>query len=128
MYQVMISGSRSITNKKLVYGYLGVLFGLFTDFEVLVGDAKGVDALVLEYCREHSIPCRIYKARWNFYGRRAGLIRNDQMLNECDYVICIWDGQSTGTKYVMDRAEKLGKPFTFILVDEDEQEMQSDDA
>jgi len=126
MYKVLVSGSRSITNKRIVYGYLDALFTLFPEVEVLVGDARGVDALVYSYCKEHSIPVTVYRAKWNFHGIKAGLIRNDEMLRDCDYVICIWDGSSRGTKYVMDRAEKLGRPFTFILVDRDEQTMQSD--
>ena len=52
------------------------------------------------------------------------LRRNDIIINEADKIIAFWNGKSTGTKYVINRAKKLNKPLEIILIDESSDEAQ----
>ena len=41
-------------------------------------------------------------------------IRNQWMIDRCDKLICIWDGQSKGTKNCFEYAKYVGKEIIFI--------------
>lgn len=38
-------------------------------------------------------------------------MRNRQMAEVCDYVICFWDGKSRGTKSMIEFAKQCNKPI-----------------
>ncbi len=42
-------------------------------------------------------------------GKAAPIRRNDEIVDYADIVVAIWDGKSKGTKYVIDRCNKIGK-------------------
>lgn len=83
-------------------------------FRSIVGDARGWDALVWEVLAEFSLPRWRFDAQWRQYGKRAGHVRNALMadvLRRVDpegFVVAGWDGQSTGTKGMIDLAERRG--------------------
>lgn len=106
--KVLISGSRGITDYEFVRKCLDDALRI----EIVVGDAKGVDTLVQEYCMKRGIKCEIYHADWDKYGRAAGPIRNSEMVSKCDIGMAIWDGVSYGTKdaiYKLNHSHKLLK-------------------
>ena len=47
-----------------------------------------------------------YPAEWNKYGKKAGFLRNETMVNKCDMAIIIWDEKSKGAKHVIDLCKK----------------------
>ncbi|MBR6510506.1 MAG: hypothetical protein IKT38_07870, partial [Clostridia bacterium] len=57
-----------------------------------------------------------YLADWEKYGKSAGPIRNKQMAEVSDYVICFWDEKSKGTKSMIDYAKKLNKPIKIKII------------
>jgi hypothetical protein len=61
-----------------------------------------------------------FPADWGTFGKRAGPIRNKQMLEEGkpDLVIAFWDGNSPGTKNMIDQAQAKGISVKVIKVDE----------
>ena len=72
--------------------------------EIVSGGARGADSLAEKYSKINNIPIKIFKADWNYYGKKAGFIRNKKMHNylkqfENRACICFWDGVSTGTKH-----------------------------
>ena len=50
------------------------------------------------------------------YGKRAGFIRNCEMVDCCDGVVVFWDGKSKGTKHTIDYASKRGKPCIIVNI------------
>jgi len=49
-------------------------------FEIIVGDASGVDQCVRELGHRHpELPIRVYRADWKKHGKAAGPFRNLQM-------------------------------------------------
>ena len=73
------------------------------------GGAKGADALGERYAEIHNIPTKIYYADWKKFGRRAGPIRNVDIINRCDVCVAFWDGQSHGTKHDIDLCREQHK-------------------
>ena len=53
-------------------------------------------------------PARDVPRQLKLHGRKAGPIRNNEMADKADALIAIWDGQSRGTKHMIDAATKHG--------------------
>lgn len=61
------------------------------------------------FARNYGLHSEVCPAAWDAYGKRAGVIRNAQMLDKgADLVIAFWDGSSPGTKDMMARAKRAG--------------------
>ena len=75
------------------------------------GGCRGADMMGERYARENGYGVERYSADWEKYGKSAGPMRNRQMAQVCDYVICFWDGASRGTGSMIDHARKLCKPI-----------------
>ena len=75
---------------------------------VISGGATGVDALGERFAKERNLPLEIFLPDWNKHGKAAGPIRNKEMAMNADGLIALWDGQSRGTKNMIDIAQKIG--------------------
>jgi hypothetical protein len=61
---------------------------------------------------------RVFPADWERYKRRAGIIRNLEMLDqEPDLVIAFWDGKSRGTAHTIGEARRRGIPVEVVSAD-----------
>ena len=80
------------------------------------GGCRGADMLGERYAKENGFSVERYPADWETYGRAAGPIRNRQMAEIADYVICFWDGKSRGTSSMLDLATSLGKPTKLLMI------------
>jgi hypothetical protein len=76
--------------------------------EIVSGGATGADALGERYAKEHGIKLRRMPADWAKHGKAAGPIRNREMAQVADALIAFWDGESRGTKNMIEEAEKRG--------------------
>jgi hypothetical protein len=74
--------------------------------EIFSGNAQGVDSLGNQYAKMNNIPLRIFKAEWKKYGKSAGPRRNQQMVDEADALIALWDFKSIGTKDTITKAQQ----------------------
>ena len=108
--KVAVVGSRDFDRYLLLKKTLDSHF-----IDVIVsGGARGADSLAEEYANENNIPTEIYKPDWNKYGKRAGYIRNKDIVDASDYVIAFWDRQSRGTRSTVNLARKAGKRVIII--------------
>lgn len=82
--------------------------------EVVSGCARGVDRLGEQWAQMRSIPIKRFPANWDRDGRSAGPIRNRQMANYAEALVAIWDGESKGTKNMIEEAERRGL-VVFVL-------------
>lgn len=76
---------------------------------IVSGGAKGADSLAERYAQEFGIETKIFPADWDTYGKRAGFMRNQDIVNTADSILAFWDGQSKGTRSSIELAEKQGK-------------------
>ena len=81
---------------------------------IVSGGANGADTLAKRYAIEHSLNYKEYLPDWKTYGKRAGFIRNQDIIDNSDFVFAFWDGASAGTKNSIDLA-KLNKTPTLII-------------
>ena len=65
----------------------------------------------LKYAKENGFKIERYPADWKKYSKSAGPRRNKTMAEISDFVICFWDGQSKGTKSMIEYAKKYKKPI-----------------
>jgi hypothetical protein len=94
------------------------VYSLDEDDTVVSGGAKGADTFAEIYARERGLDVIIFKADWNRHGRRAGFLRNHDIVNECDRLVAFWSdsrgGKSTGTQHSIRLARDNDKP-TLVL-------------
>lgn len=104
----MVCGSRTFTNFDHLKKVLDELISRETDLEGLIsGGAVGADSLAEQYAAAYDIPIEVLKPEWDRYGKRAGFIRNAQMVDMLDkngLVVAFWDGKSNGTRHSIDYA------------------------
>jgi hypothetical protein len=105
--KLLIAGSRTITYYELIRHTLITLNYNIT--EIVSGGAKGVDKLGERFAKENNIPIKQFLPDWNTYGKKAGIIRNVQMVDYCDLAIFFWDGESKGTKFTIMESIKHNK-------------------
>lgn len=109
--RVLIAGSRSIGSAAAVDRALAHAIKLGLDItEVVSGGALGVDRLGVMWARERGIPMRLHEPDWHGLGKRAGLIRNQEMVKTSDAVVALHDGVSKGTAYTLRIAWAAGLP------------------
>lgn len=83
--------------------------------EIVSGGAKGVDTCAREYALANGLKFTEFLPEYNRYGRGAPLKRNLQIIDYADCVLAFWDGQSRGTKFVIEHCKAQGKPVRVFL-------------
>jgi hypothetical protein len=73
---------------------------------IVSGTARGVDQLGEDFAQEYDINLVRYPAQWDVHGKSAGYKRNELMAQNADALIAIWDGNSRGTKHMIDIAHR----------------------
>ncbi len=117
--RVLICGSRSIKDKDWVFDNIESFWyenlACFRELTLLEGEANGVDKLAKEYAKINNWEnIEEYPADWEKYGRRAGFIRNEEMVKNCDCCLILWDGNSKGTYSDIELCKKYKVPYTII--------------
>ena len=79
--RILITGDRNWKDTKPIYDYLGSL-PQPRDQIIIHGDARGVDRISGYVACTYLMTIEKYPADWKKYHRAAGVIRNQQMLDE----------------------------------------------
>ena len=88
------------------------------DIETIVsGGARGADSLAERFAARQGLPIVVIPAEWNKYGRRAGPLRNTEIVNSVDALAAFWDGVSRGTRDVIGKARAAGRFVTVFPCD-----------
>ena len=78
---------------------------------VVHGDAPGADTLAGQIAVLFGFKVEAYPADWNKYGKKAGFIRNSEMINlGADICLAFIRAESRGATMCADLAEKAGIP------------------
>ena len=108
--KVAVIGSRTFSNFDLLEKTLLPLGTII----VVSGGANGADSLAEQYSLKYNLETIIFKADWKKFGKRAGYLRNIDIIAESDMVIAFWDGISKGTKHSLNLAESRNIPITIV--------------
>ena len=117
--KVVIAGFRDYNDYEEAKTYIdGCLADVRKTHNIIIvsGGASGADALGERYAKENGFEIERYPADWKKYGRSAGPIRNQQMAEVCDFVICFWDGQSRGTRSMINCAKNMRKDVLVKMI------------
>lgn len=80
-----------------------------TDITVIHGGASGADTLADIIASSLGFNIERYPAQWNLYGKKAGPIRNEEMVARgADIVLAFPAAVSPGTKHCMGVARRAG--------------------
>lgn len=85
---------------------------------IVSGGAKGAEAHAKYFAQRHGIKVIEFLPDYAKYGKSAPLIRNKQIIDNCDEVLAFWDGKSRGTKHALEYAKQLGKPIRIIKTED----------
>lgn len=84
------------------------------DVEVVTGGAHGVDQLAEQCARMRGLNVIVLPAAWHLHGRRAGIIRNAEIVARSTKLVAFWDGESRGTADAIAQATKAGLPVVVV--------------
>jgi hypothetical protein len=108
-FKVIIAGSRGFSNYKLLKEKCDEFLRekkKTHNVVVISGHARGADSLGEKYASDEDLDLEIYPADWKKHGKSAGFRRNEQMAEVADAVIAFWNGESHGTKHMIDIANE----------------------
>ena len=112
--KVGIVGSREFKNYEL---FSDTMKQYLSDISwVVSGGAPGADSLAEKWAKENKKMLTIYPADWLNLGKKAGYVRNTDIVKNSDMIIAFWDGKSKGTKHTIGLAQKMGKECKIINV------------
>lgn len=103
-----VVGSRGFSNYDVMARALDNL-GLTSADTIVSGGAYGADALAEKYANAKGLATLIFKADWQKHGKKAGILRNQDIVDNSDVVIAFWDGVSRGTNNTINRTITAGK-------------------
>ncbi len=117
LFRVIIAGTRSFNDYELLRTSCNNLLSEKQRTHTIVvisGTARGADQMGERYARERGFQLRRFPADWEQHGKSAGHIRNAKMADNADALIAFWDGESNGTKNMIDNARRKGLAIRII--------------
>lgn len=112
--RIAIVGSRDYPDPDHIIEYVD---GLPAGTVVVSGAARGVDRIAAAAARTRGLEVVEYPADWQTYGKRAGMLRNSDIVDNADWVVAFWDGQSKGTKHTIQLAQSACKLAAIVTPD-----------
>lgn len=116
-FRVIVAGSRGFNDYPLLANKLHhLLKEKVKTYEIVIvsGTAQGADKLGEMWASRNGHRVERFPADWNQFGKRAGYLRNEDMARYADAAVVFWDGQSRGSKHMIDIMEKLNKSVRIV--------------
>lgn len=112
--KIIIAGSQSILSQSTIdQGMQDCPFPEGEITEVVCGGAKGPDSLGKVWANKRGIQVTMFEPDWS-QGRHMGMVRNHLMGDYADCLVAFWNGESPGTKDMIDYMRKLKKPVYVV--------------
>lgn len=97
--KLAVVGSRGFDKPEILNARLDALHKKEPITLIISGGAIGADTYADQWALANKIRTKIFFPDWKRYNNRAGFIRNQDIVNECDKLFAFWDGESKGTKH-----------------------------
>lgn len=115
--KLAIIGSRSYRDKQAFGTHMDQWFPSgHWPTEIISGGAAGADSLGAEWGMSRNIKTTIFHPDWDKHGKKAGFIRNVDIINAAEVVVAFWQNSSAGTKHSINLAYEQRKPTLIIYV------------
>lgn len=116
MYRILVCGSRTWSDYEYIYTHLKHAKDFRGANELVHGDARGADRLAGKSGKDLGYTVIPVPADWDKYGKKAGPIRNQRMLDEFGPFDEVWAFKdkpvSVGTDDMIWRARDAGYEVT----------------
>ena len=131
-FKLIVAGGRTFSNPHLLQEVVTDFAnskGENTAVSIVTGMAKGADMFAYEFAKQNNIVTHEFPADWNNidvpnalvryrngkpYNTLAGINRNHVMGDFADGLIAFWDGQSRGTKDMINYMKSLNKEVHIV--------------
>ena len=127
IFKIVVAGGRDFDDYKKLSNEIDNYIQKIAYKKTIVivsGCADGADKLGERYAHEHQMEVERYPAEWDKYGKAAGPLRNEQMAKVANAVIAFWDGESRGTKNMIECAKQVGIPCKIVEIERKESKME----
>lgn len=104
----------SWARRAAVFAYVAALAEKDRTIVIVSGGADGVDNWAADAACKYGLTIHIKRPDWDKHGRRAGMMRNAEIISSCDRLVAFWDGASKGTADSIEKARKANKPVEII--------------
>ena len=116
--RVLVCGGRDFDDYNLLADTLLGLLEQYGSKDVIFisGRARGTDRLGERFAKTNNCKLLVFPADWDKFGKGAGPIRNQQMIDEGkpDLVVAFPTKTSRGTYDMINKAKKAGLPVTVV--------------
>jgi hypothetical protein len=113
--KIIVAGGRDFNNYDMLQSEVlwflieeGFSVDSLDDIEFVLGGARGADNLGLKFANEYGFKYKMFIPDWQGLGKKAGIVRNHEMGDYADALIAFWNGESTGTRDMINYATKQG--------------------
>ncbi len=113
--KIAVVGSRTYQDSQWISTCLSKLAETNTIETIISGGAKGADMIGQRWAEIHGVPTQIFIPDWTLHGKRAGYLRNEDIVNTATLVLAFWDGTSTGTRHSIELAHSQKKPVIVYI-------------
>ena len=117
--RIVVTGSKYYENYEEAKGYIDRCIENIKDGNTLIFAScgcAGAETLAERYANEMGYKTERYPTLWETYGSAGGAVRNRQMLDSSDLIICFWDGTIGETCSMTMYAELIGKEVKTLRV------------
>lgn len=117
--RLIIAGSRGIKDYHGTMGRLNEILGRVDGQDEIVSGAcpNSPDMWAEQMASEvPGTKVKYFPADWELHGKSAGFKRNVEMADYADAALIFWDGQSKGTKHMIDLMLERGKSVCVFRV------------
>jgi hypothetical protein len=110
--RIIVCGSRRWQDRDRIADRL---FDCPTDTTIVHGNARGADRIAHQEAQKLGLLVESHPADWERHGKRAGVIRNEEMADlGAELCIAFWDGSSKGTEHMISAARMRGIPVETV--------------
>mgnify|MGYP002712303011 CR=1 FL=1 len=109
--RMLITGSRDYKDKEIIIDAIEKYLGneYIEDVIIIEGGARGADRIAQQHALDMGYIVETYPANWDKYGKKAGSIRNQEMVDSgADICLAFPLEGSIGTYDCIRRAKKSG--------------------
>ena len=106
--RVLVCGGRDFNDKDVAFAVLDALKAKYGDIVIIQGGAPGADRLAKIWAKENNVRCEQYNADWDRYGKAAGPIRNQWMIDDGKPDLFVAFPGGNGTADMVAKCRKAG--------------------
>ena len=112
--KLAVVGSRGYDDYEGLNKVLSTLMTHHNISLLISGGAKGADSLAERFAEENGIKTKIIIPDWAKLGKKAGPMRNSDIVKRADLVVAFWDGESKGTLDTIKKTKRANKDIIVI--------------